>query len=253
MVITEAIQKSMQHAQEDLAKNAKEYRRQFAEKMEKSQGDFYECSGESEFHYFTYDKNLMQEAMHQGMRGDYLREMQNCQKEYARGVYTNGSSHDFLTDFTKNTYAYAKVYQAIVNGHADGSRKRYQYDKELGKMREMTLEEELSLLDQDYKDLISLETFSMISQMYAQKTLKFYNKPYISEQYDREQMKAYIEDSGAAIKNCFAGRYDKNPTQAVKDIKSIVTEVLCDNKPMFEYCTALNAQIHYIGGNTGGQ
>ena len=80
---------------------------------------------------------LMQEAMQQGMLGDYLREMQSCQKEYAQGMYTQGSRRDFLTDFTGITYAYAKVYQDIVNGHADGTRKRYQYDKELGKMREI--------------------------------------------------------------------------------------------------------------------
>ena len=253
MVITETIQKTMQRAQEDIQKNAKEYRQQYAEKMGNSQRDSYEQVGEGEFYCFTYDKNLVQNAMRQGMRGDYLCEMQNCQKEYAKGVYTQGCSRDFLTDITRNVYAYAKVYQDIVNGHADGSRKRYQYDRELGKMREMTMEEELSLLDQDYEQLASLETFAMISQMHAQETLNYYNKPAIPTQYDKDQIKAYIEDSSSAMKNCFLRKYDENPSQTVRDLKSIAMEILSVNKGMFEYCTALKAQIQYIGRDAGGR
>ena len=45
MVITETIQKSMQRAQEDIQKNAKEYRQQYAEKMGNSQRDSYEQVG----------------------------------------------------------------------------------------------------------------------------------------------------------------------------------------------------------------
>lgn len=243
----------MQRAQEDIQKNAKEYRQQYAEKMGNSQRDSYEQVGEGEFYCFTYDKNLVQNAMRQGMRGDYLCEMQNCQKEYAKGVYTQGCSRDFLTDITRNVYAYAKVYQDIVNGHADGSRKRYQYDRELGKMREMTMEEELSLLDQDYEQLASLETFAMISQMHAQETLNYYNKPAIPTQYDKDQIKAYIEDSSSAMKNCFLRKYDENPSQTVRDLKSIAMEILSVNKGMFEYCTALKAQIQYIGRDAGGR
>ncbi|MDE7324361.1 MAG: hypothetical protein K2N73_16940 [Lachnospiraceae bacterium] len=133
MVITEAIQKSMQWAQEDLTKNAKEYRRQYAEKMEKSQGDFYERVGNNEFYYCRYDRNLMQEAMNQGMRGDYLREMQDRQKAYDKGVYEQGSKHNFLTDVTGKIYAYSGLYQEIVNGHADGTRKRYKCDEDAGR------------------------------------------------------------------------------------------------------------------------
>ena len=65
MVITETIQKSMQRAQEDIQKNAKEYRQQYAEKMGNSQRDSYEQVGEGEFYCFTYDKNLVQNAMRQ--------------------------------------------------------------------------------------------------------------------------------------------------------------------------------------------
>ncbi len=250
MVITETIQKSMQRAQEDIRRNAKEYRRQCAEKTGQSQGDYYEQAGDNEFYCFTYDKDLVQEAMNLGMRGDYLREMQAKKKEYEKGVYTQGSRHDFSTDVMGSLYAYSELYQEIVNGHADGTRKRYQYDRDAGKMREMTVEEELSLLNQDYEQLISMKMLAITSQMIAQENLKFYNQPHIAEQYNRQQVTAYIADSGAAIRNHFVSQYDTNPAQAVRNIKSMVLDVLHGNKGMFDYCTALNAQIEYMSGNS---
>ncbi len=147
-------------------------------------------------------------------------------------------------------YAYSELYQEIVNGHADGTRKRYQYDQDAGKMREMTVEEELSLLNQDYEQLISMKMLAITSQMIAQENLKFYNQPHIAEQYNRQQVTAYIADSGAAIRNHFVSQYDTNPAQAVRNIKSMVLDVLHGNKGMFDYCTALNAQIEYMSGNS---
>ena len=55
------------------------------------------------------------------------------------------------------------------------------------------------------------------------------------------------------MKNCFLRKYDENPSQTVRDLKSIAMEILSVNKGMFEYCTALKAQIQYIGRDAGGR
>ena len=104
---------------------------------------------------------------------------------------------------------YAKRYDELVQGHEDGMRSIFIRDSQTGKLRTMTLEEELQELDKSLKDAIDgfnaiaedLPRRAVLFDRYADNHIKYF-KLYGSE-YDLEIAEAY-RDYAADIRNDLA-------------------------------------------------
>lgn len=257
MVLTEKTYQNFQRVQEDIIRNGKAYREAFAKKAQAAKTecdgrkyfrDAFEHTDNNELYCFRYDKKLEEETFgNMVTRGDYRLEMQKRHKAYNKGVYTQGSKYDFATDVASVAYIYSSLYEEIVRGHEDGTRKRYQYDKEIGQVRELSLEEELALLDSDYEDYIQNDVFAAITQMHTQETLKHYGKPYIPQRYSREQVSGYIQSAYREFRRRYVEQSGQNPACTNSGIKGMVRDILKSNQGMFDYCTSLISQIEYIG------
>lgn len=253
MVFTQNAYINFQKVQDDIRQNRETYRKEFTQKVEAAKaagkeyvtfGDSFDYSGNNELYTPVYDMKALREGAAL-MQGDYLGELQKRQTAYEEKVYIHGSYHDFTTDAACKVYAYSSLYQEIVKGYEDGTRKRYTVDE--GKLREMTLEEELAKLDKDYQYFGGEhELLAITSQMAIQDGLQFSGQPYIAQQYDKQQVCGYVRNLYSELRERYLEQYGADSQCSFSDIKSMVRELLSSNKGMSDYCSKLVSQITYI-------
>lgn len=130
---------------------------------------------------------------------DYLQELWDEKNKYLKGVRESNNGYGFDDIGAGAAYAYSTMYQKIVEGYSNETRKVYTCDdSESGKRRLLTMDEELEKLNKGFEELIKWDQMVAKSQKQnAENRQKFQNVK-LDESFDTfdiNQVCDYIQDS----------------------------------------------------------
>lgn len=159
---------------------------------------------------------------------DYLQELWDEKNKYLKGVRESNNGYGFDDIGAGAAYAYSTMYQKIVEGYSNETRKVYTCDdSESGKRRLLTMDEELEKLNKGFEELIKWDQMVAKSQKQnAENRQKFQNVK-LDESFDTfdiNQVCDYIQDSYLEFRSLYLEQYGKIGGNI--DIKSLFCSVL---------------------------
>ena len=126
---------------------------------------------------------------------DYLGELWSRKGEFLKNVREKNGKYDFDNIVAGAANAYSYLYQEIIDGYDNGTRKLYVYDKEMGERRLLSKDEELEKLNAGFEELIKWDQMVAKSRMETEKVLEKTKNIEFGADYSVCEVTDYIQES----------------------------------------------------------
>lgn len=202
-----------------------------------SQTDDFAHSFDFDIEYANYVREVAPRTVTKG--GDYFQELCKKSAGYLNTVRESRGDCEFDDFVTGDAYAYAEMYNSIVDGHRKGTRLLYVYDPEVGEHRPLTLEEELEKLDRGYDSLTAWNAANAriaSSPVYVAERQK--RQPEKQEEpydvYSVNEVCDHIKDIYTKFRSNYLQEYKRGGGNV--DIKAVLYPLLQGQPGIHNYC-----------------
>lgn len=168
---------------------------------------------------------------------DYLGELWSRKGEFLKNVREKNGTYDFDDIVAGAANAYSYLYQEIIDGYDNGTRKLYVYDKERGERRLLSKDEELEKLNAGFEELIKWDQMVAKSRIETEKALKKTKNIEFDADYSACEVTDYIQESYLKYRQLYLSGNGKNNDNL--DINKLVFSVLNSNPDIHNYCLSL--------------
>lgn len=167
---------------------------------------------------------------------DYLSELWSRKGEFLNSVREKNEEYDFDDIVAGAANAYSSLYQEIIGGYNNGTRKLYVYDKESGERRLMSKDEELEKLNTGFDELIKWEQMVAKSRMETEMALRKIKDTEFKMDYNICEVTDYIQETYSKYRQLYLNENSKNHNF---DINKLVSSILNKNPDIHNYCLSL--------------
>lgn len=209
------------------------------ERIEKNnQGISYSHQYDFDIDFINYVKETVPQTVHEV---SYFRDLCKKSANYLSAIRQSKNNCGFEDFIMADGNAYSDMYNNIVKGYRDGTRKRYVYDNSAnGERRLLTVDEELEKLNKGFDELIAWNKANAriaASPVYRTEKQKKQQEKWneVFDQYDENQVCDYIQDTYLEFRLQYQQEYEKRGENV--DIKTILFSILHgDDQGIHNYC-----------------
>lgn len=187
--------------------------------------------------YYAYVKEIATNTI---WKKDYLRDLWNEKGTYLSNIRQETGTYGFDDIVAGATYAYSSLHDEMVNGYADGTRKKYVYDTENGDYRIMTEEEDMKKLNEGFDELMKWDQMVAKSRMETEKAKCKCKNKQNELPFNEEQVVDYIQDVYKGIRSQ-CGEHKSSAYEM--NIGDTVSKLLNSNGDIHNYCLSLFREL----------